>query len=112
MGLRLFPNPDFDAQAAKDWDPERYYSDPSYYNRKDLIRPYRVGMSCGFCHVGPRPVTPPADAGAPTFAILSSSVGAQYMWVDRLFIFNAGRPRGRRGGGGRGGGAGRPGAGD
>ena len=43
MGLRLFPNPDFDAKAAKDWDPERYYTDPSYYNRKDLVRPYRVG---------------------------------------------------------------------
>src|SRR5581483_8939774 len=24
MGLRLFPNPDFDAQAAKDWNAERY----------------------------------------------------------------------------------------
>src|SRR6201994_1361207 len=95
MGLRLFPNPDFDAQAAKDWDPERYYTDPSYYNRKDLVRPYRVGMSCGFCHVGPSPVRPPADAEAPTFANLSSSVGAQYMWVDRLFIFNSNHPEGQ-----------------
>ena len=96
MGLRLFPNPDFDEKAAKAWDPERYYSDPSYYNRKDLVRPYRVGMSCGFCHVGPSPVKPPADAGAPTFANLSSSVGAQYMWVDRLFIFNSNHPEGRK----------------
>ena len=24
---------------------------------EDLVRPYRVGMSCGFCHVGPNPVT-------------------------------------------------------
>ncbi|HZX70373.1 MAG TPA: hypothetical protein VFE77_06095, partial [Rhodanobacter sp.] len=52
VGLRLFPNPDFDAKAAKAWDPVRYYTDPSYYNRKDLVRPYRVGMTCGFCHVG------------------------------------------------------------
>jgi hypothetical protein len=95
MGLRLFPNPDFDAQAAKAWDPERYYSDPSYYNRADLVRPYRVGMSCGFCHVGPSPVKPPADPEAPTFANLSSSVGAQYMWVDRLFIFNSNHPEGQ-----------------
>jgi hypothetical protein len=95
MGLRLFPNPDFDAQAAKDWDPQRYYTDPSYYNRADLIRPYRVGMSCGFCHVGPSPVRPPADPQAPTFANLSSSVGAQYMWVSRLFIFNSNQPEGR-----------------
>jgi len=95
MGLRLFPNPDFDEKAAKQWDPQRYYTDPSYYNRKDLIRPYRVGMSCGFCHIGPSPVNPPADPEHPAFANLSSSVGAQYMWVDRLFIFNSNKPEGR-----------------
>ena len=61
MGLRLFPNPAFDDKAAKAWDAERYYTDPKYYNRQDLVRPYRVGMSCGFCHVGPSPVKPPDD---------------------------------------------------
>ena len=95
VGLRLFPNPAFDEKAAKAWDPERYYTDPSYYNRRDLVRPYRVGMSCGFCHVGPSPIHPPADPAHPTYADLSSSVGAQYMWVDRLFIFNSNRPEGR-----------------
>lgn len=95
IGLRLFPNPAFDERAAKAWDAERYYSDPSYYNRKDLVRPYRVGMSCGFCHVGPSPVKPPADPANPAFANLSSSVGAQYMWVDRLFIHNANKPEGQ-----------------
>ena len=63
VGLRLFPNPDFDEAAAKKWDPVRYYTDPAYYKSKDLIRPYRVGMSCAFCHVGPNPVRPPADRG-------------------------------------------------
>ena len=96
MGLRLFPNPAFDETAAKAWDPEKYYTDPAYYNRKDLVRPYRVGMSCGFCHVGPSPVKPPADANQPAFANLSSSVGAQYMWVDRLFIHNANKPEGQK----------------
>ncbi len=95
MGLRLFPNPDFDAKAAKAWDPERYYSDPGYYNRKDLVRPYRIGMACGFCHIGPSPVNPPVDPANPKFANLSSSVGSQYMWVDRLFIFNSNKPEGR-----------------
>jgi hypothetical protein len=95
VGLRLFPNPGFDAEAAKNWDAERYYTDPEYYNRKDLVRPYRVGMSCGFCHVGPSPVNPPADPEHPEFANLSSSVGAQYMWVDRLFIFNSNKPEGQ-----------------
>jgi hypothetical protein len=95
LGLRLFPNPDFDEKAAKAWDPVRYYTDPSYYNRKDLVRPYRVGMSCGFCHIGPSPTNPPDDPNNPKFANLSSSVGAQYMWVDRLFIFNSNKPEGR-----------------
>ena len=94
VGLRLFPNPAFDAKAAKAWDPERYYTDPSYYNRKDLVRPYRVGMSCGFCHAGPSPVNPPADPAHPAYANLSSSVGAQYMWVDRLVHLQLEQARG------------------
>ena len=89
VGLRLFPNPAFDEAAKRSWDPERYYSDPSYYNRKELVRPYRVGMSCGFCHVGPSPIHPPADPGHPQWTDLSSTVGAQYMWVDRLFVYSA-----------------------
>jgi hypothetical protein len=89
VGLRLFPNPDFDEAAAKHWDPVKYFTDPSYYNDKKLVRPYRVGMSCGFCHVGPSPVNPPADAAHPEWKNLSSTVGAQYMWVDRLFIYSA-----------------------
>jgi hypothetical protein len=95
VGLRLFPNPAFDAKAAREWDAEKYYTDPTYYNRADLVRPYRVGMSCGFCHVGPSPVHPPADPEHPTFADLSSSVGAQYMWVNNLFIVNGNKPEGQ-----------------
>jgi len=89
VGLRLFPNPDFD-QAAKDkWDPERYYTDPNYYNDPSLVRPYRVGMSCGFCHVGPSPIHPPKDAAHPEWANLNSTVGAQYLWMDRIFVWAA-----------------------
>lgn len=89
VGLRLFPNPDFDEAAAKKWDPKRFYDDPSYYNDKNLVRPYRVGMSCGFCHVGPNPVKPPADPENPKWENLSSNVGAQYFWVDRIFSWEA-----------------------
>jgi hypothetical protein len=89
VGLRLFPNPDFDAAAQQRWDPKRYFTDPSYYNDKNLVRPYRVGMSCGFCHVGPSPTSPPANPARPEWANLSSNVGAQYMWVDRLFVYDA-----------------------
>ena len=75
-------------KAAKAWDAERYYTDPSYYDSKNLVKPYRVGMSCGFCHVGPSPVNPPADPDNPKWANLSSIVGAQYFWIDRIFDWN------------------------
>ena len=88
VGLRLFPNPRFDEAAEKRWDPERYYNDPSYYYDKDLIRPYRVGMSCGFCHVGPNPTNPPKDPENPKWENLNSNPGAQYFWVDRIFIWD------------------------
>jgi hypothetical protein len=87
VGLRLFPNPDFDEAAGKKWDPERFYTDPSYYNDKNLIRPYRVGMSCGFCHVGPSPVKPPEDPESPKWENLNSNPGAQYFWVDRILFW-------------------------
>ena len=89
VGLRLFPNPDFDEAAAKKWDPKRYYEDPSYYNDKNLVRPYRVGMSCGFCHVGPSPTKPPDDPENPKWENLSSIVGAQYFWTDRILSWES-----------------------
>ena len=52
------------------------------------MRPYRVGMSCGFCHVGPAPSNAPADPENPAWANLNSNPGAQYFWVDRIFIWN------------------------
>ncbi|MGC2199525.1 MAG: hypothetical protein WA633_05165 [Stellaceae bacterium] len=89
VGLRLFPNPDFDEAAAAKWDPQRFYTDPSYYLSKELVRPYRVAVSCGFCHVGPNPEKPPANPEAPRWENLSSTVGAQYFWVDRIFSWDA-----------------------
>ena len=89
VGLRLFPNPDFDEAAAKKWDPKRFYDDPAYYNDKKLIRPYRVGMTCALCHVGPNPTKPPADPEKPKWENLSSNVGAQYFWVDRIFTWQS-----------------------
>jgi hypothetical protein len=89
VGLRLFPNPAFDQAAAARWNPERFYSDPNYYLSKDLVRPYRVGMSCGFCHVGPNPEKPPANPEALQWENLSSTFGAQYLWVGRILAWNA-----------------------
>ncbi len=69
--------------------PERYYTDPDYYNDKNLVKPYRVGMSCGFCHVGPNPTNPPPDPENPQWQHLSSNPGAQYFWIDRIFFWEA-----------------------
>ena len=85
VGLRLFPNPDFDEGARKKWDSERFYNDPDYYFDRSLVRPYRVGVSCAFCHVGPDPTNPPADPENPKWENLNSTVGGQYFWVDRIF---------------------------
>ena len=87
MGLRLFPNPAFDEEAQKKWNAEKYYSDPNYYNNKDLVKPYRVGMACGFCHISHNPNNPPANPEEPEYANLNSNPGAQYFWVDRIFVW-------------------------
>lgn len=94
VGLRLFPNPAFDEAAEKKWNdalrknPDAFFSDDKFYNNKNLIRPYRIGMSCGFCHVGPAPTKAPEDKENPKWENLNSNPGAQYFWVDRIFIWN------------------------
>lgn len=85
MGLRLFPNPNFNDAAKAKWDPKRYYDDPKYYNDKNLVRPYVVGMSCALCHTGPDPVNPPADPAEPEYANLSDYVGQHYFKVWEVF---------------------------
>lgn len=85
MGLRLFPNPKFNDAAKAKWDAKRYYDDPKYYNDKNLVRPYVVGMSCSFCHTGADPVNPPADPAEPEYANLSDYVGQHYFKVWEVF---------------------------
>lgn len=88
VGLRLFPNPEFGPNQAATWDPNRYYTDPTYYNDPKLVRPYRVGMACAFCHVSPNPSKPPADFSKPKWENLNSNAGAQHFWVDRIFVWD------------------------
>ena len=45
-------------------------------------------MSCGFCHLGPSPLHPPADPSKPEFSNINSTVGAQYLWMDRVFVWS------------------------
>src|SRR2546423_839559 len=84
VGLRLFPNPAFE-QAKSNWDPKRYYNDPSYYNNPGVIRPYRVGMSCAFCHASWHPLNPPVDLNQPQWANVSGNIGAQYLRMRAIF---------------------------
>lgn len=85
LGLRLFPNPNFDAAARLAWDPDRFYNDPDYYSDPDLVRPFRVGMSCAFCHVSFHPLQPPADLANPTWKNISGNTGAQYLRIRSTF---------------------------
>jgi hypothetical protein len=59
LGFRLFPNPAFTGQAVVDWNADLFYNDPKYAANPNLVRPYRVGVSCAACHVAPNPLVPP-----------------------------------------------------
>ena len=91
FGLRLFLNPDFfgNTPAAKQarsyWDERvvkpaqsEYYTSARVHADPKLVRPFRVSMSCGFCHVGPHPLNPPKDKENPEWENLSSIIGDQY----------------------------------
>jgi hypothetical protein len=88
MGFRLFPNPDFNDAAKKKWDAQRYYTDADYAVDPKLVRPYRVGVSCGSCHIAFNPVNPPADPVNPRWENLSSAIGNQYIREGRVFANN------------------------
>jgi hypothetical protein len=85
IGLRLFPNPNFDAEAQKRWNAQRYYSDPDYWNDPKLVRPYRVGVACAYCHASFHPLNPPRDVSNPSWENISGNVGAQYLRIRVAF---------------------------
>lgn len=89
IGLRIYPNPKFDSKVRKRWDSNRYYNDPNYYNDPKLVRPYVVGMACGFCHVSFNPLNPPDDPEKPKWENLSSTIGNQYLNASRIFAIGA-----------------------
>lgn len=82
VGLRLFPNPKFDAAA---WEKGKatYYDDP--VGNPKLERPFRVGMSCAFCHASYHPLNPPRDRVNPLWENISGSIGAQYLRPRAVF---------------------------
>ena len=88
LGFRLFPNPEFDEKARKKWDGKRFYEDPTYYNDNQLVRPYRVGVACGACHIAPNPSNPPTDPENPRWKNLASAIGNQYINEGKVFACN------------------------
>jgi hypothetical protein len=85
LGFRLFPNPEFNDEARKKWDGNRYATDPNYWNDNKLVRPYRVGVACGACHISPHPTHPPADPENPAWENLASAIGNQYIREGKVF---------------------------
>ena len=103
FGLRLFLNPDFFglgeyAQKAREyWKKQvmgehgRYYTARETFADTALVRPFRVSMSCGFCHVAAHPLCPPADPENPQWQNLSSNIGDQY-WKPKTAFGNLQQP--------------------
>ncbi|MDE3819715.1 hypothetical protein [Sinorhizobium meliloti] len=103
VGLRLFPNPNFfgkgeAAEKARDYWNNRvmatddaYYTDQSINADPKLVRPFRVSMSCGFCHIAPHPLNPPENPERPLWSNLSSIIGNQY-WDPVATFTNLKKP--------------------
>lgn len=103
MGMRLFPNPDFfgntehAAQARKYWNErvvntnDAYYFDRKLFADPKLVRPFRAGMACGYCHVGISPAAPPADPDNPQWENLSATIGNQF-WEPQKCVANTAQP--------------------
>jgi hypothetical protein len=88
MGFRVFDNPDFKGEAVRKWDANRYYNDSDYAVDPKLIRPYRVGISCGSCHIAFNPSNPPEDPENPKWTNLASAIGNQYIREGPVFAHN------------------------
>jgi mono/diheme cytochrome c family protein len=77
IGLQIFKNEKFDAQK---WSIDKYMKDPA-----SVEPPYKVGMSCVFCHIGFNPASPPTNAAEPKWQNLVSAIGNQYLREGEIF---------------------------
>lgn len=103
LGMRLFPNPDFfgdtdkAAAARRYWDErvvktnDAYYTDSEINADPNLVRPFRTGMACAYCHIAPHPLAPPADPEHPKWENLSAVAGNQY-WEPKECVANLLQP--------------------
>jgi len=77
MGLRLYPNPDFDPAR---WDTNKFLNFDSR-----IEPPYLSGLTCGFCHIALNPAKPPADPANPQWENLAPALGNQYIREGEMF---------------------------
>ncbi len=77
MGIRLFPNKDFDPGV---WDAQKFLNSDSR-----IEPPYVAGLACGFCHISFNPVKPPADPENPQWENLAPAFGNQYIREGEMF---------------------------
>jgi hypothetical protein len=100
LGLRKFPNPRFDAAkweklngSRASWDGYRSFlsgdsgSGDSRTNRLfdgAVEPPFRIGMSCGACHISYKPDRPPTDPNKPEWASIDGLVGNQFSRVSQM----------------------------
>lgn len=76
MGMRKFKNPNF---VPAKWDAQKYAKDPK------IEPPYRIGLSCGICHIAFDPLNPPEDPEKPRWENLVGALGNQYIEEGKLF---------------------------
>ncbi len=80
VGIRKIANPDF--EPAK-WDLAKYYQ--AGPQRAQIEPPYKLGLSCGICHIAFDPAKPPSDPESPKWDNLASAIGNQYIREGALF---------------------------
>lgn len=76
MGMRKFENANF---VPAQWDAQKYFKDPT------IEPPYRIGLSCGVCHVALNPLKPADDPLNPKWENLVPTLGNQYLKEGALF---------------------------
>lgn len=77
IGLQIFKNEQFN---PKKWSLARYMDDPA-----SVEPPYKIGMSCAFCHVGFNPLTTVSNPAEPKWEDLTSAIGNQYLREALIF---------------------------
>ncbi|MGK7937590.1 MAG: hypothetical protein AB4206_17625 [Xenococcaceae cyanobacterium] len=80
MGARKFPNPNFDPEK---WDVAQYYAPGEA--KAQIEPPYRIGISCGICHIAYNPLKPPKNPENPKWENIVGALGNQYLREGQLF---------------------------